>query len=344
MCCKKNSPPAVSVLLPCYNASRTLPRALESLLNQTRADFEVVCVDDGSSDTTLEIIDRFAGRDNRVRAIPMSHGGIVAALNLGLAHCRAQLVARMDADDLALPRRLELQAVALEERPELDLVGCRVSFGGSRASSRGYALHVDWTNSLTSHADICLHRFVECPFPHPSIMFRRRSAERFGGYRDGPFPEDYELVLRWLDRGAATFKVKAELLVWNDPPDRLSRTDPRYDVQAFYRTKAMYLARWLKRHNPLHPEIHCIGAGRTARKRAALLEEFEIAVTAYVDIDPNKVGRLVQGRPVLHRTDLPPPGGVFCVSYVGSRGARDEIGRFLMQRGYVPGRDFIFAA
>lgn len=338
------SPPAVSVLLPCYNAAATLPRALESLLNQTRGDFEVVCVDDGSQDKTLEIIERFAGLDDRVRALPMPHGGIVAALNLGLAHCRAQLVARMDADDLVLPRRLELQAAALKDRPELDLVGCRVRFGGCRTASRGYALHVDWTNSLTSHADICLHRFVECPFPHPSIMFRREASERFGVYRDGPFPEDYEMILRWLEQGAIMSKVDAELLVWSDPHGRLSRTDPRYDVQAFYRTKAMYLARWLERHNPLHPEIHCIGAGRTARKRAAMLEEQGIEVTSYVDIDPNKVGRLVQGRPVLHRTDLPPPGDVFCVSYVGSRGARDEIGRFLMQRGYVPGRDFLFAA
>ena len=102
-----------------------------------------------------------------------------------------------------------------------------------------------WTNGLLTHEEIALARFVESPLAHPSVMFRRSLVERWGGYAEGAFPEDYELWLRWLDAGVRMEKLADPLLIWNDSPTRLSRRDPRYAAEAFYRVKARYLARWL---------------------------------------------------------------------------------------------------
>ena len=337
--------PRVAVLLPAYNAADTLPAAIASVQAQTEADWELLVVDDGSTDGTGEAIAAAARADRRVRALRHdSNRGIVAALTTGLAAAAAPLVARLDADDLCQPRRLALQAGFLDAHPEIGLVGCRVAFGGDRRRQAGYAMHVDWANGLLTTGEIGLNRFVESPFPHPSVMFRRDLAERFGGYRDGPFPEDYELWLRWLDAGVAMAKVPETLLVWNDPPRRLSRTDPRYSFRAFYETKAVWLARWLARHNPFHPEVIVWGAGRETRRRAEFLVGHGVRITHYVDIDPRKVGQTVHGRPVLGPEQLPEPCRAFVLSYVGSWGAREDIRSRLSERGYREGGNFLMGA
>lgn len=353
------SVPRVSVLLPAFNALATLPRAVASIRAQTFTDWELLAVDDGSTDGTAEWLRAQATQEPRLKVISQPHAGIVAALNRGLAEARGQLIARMDADDASLPERLAEQVVLLDAQPAVGVVGSLVEFAGDRAASQGYALHVDWLNEVVTPEQIALNRFVESPFAHPSVMFRRELVTELGGYREGDFPEDYELWLRWLAADVRMAKVPRVLLRWHDPPARLSRTDPRYDVESFYRLKAEYLASWLKQHVPAassrrpagslttggdykSPAVLVWGAGRVTRKRVKLLEAHGITVSAYVDIDPNKLGRSRAGHHVLAPDQIPP--GAFVLGYVAKRGAREDCRDRLWQRGLVEGRDFLFAA
>jgi hypothetical protein len=244
----------------------------------------------------------------------------------------------MDADDICHPGRMELQASCLDVYSDIGLVGCRVAFGGDRVKQAGYAAHVDWINGLITPEEIALNRFVESPFVHPSVMFRRDLFERYGAYRHGPFPEDYELWLRWMANGVKMAKVEEELLTCNDPPERLSRTDDRYSVDAFYAIKAEYLSMWLARHNPHHPDIIVWGAGRTTRKRADILTQYGIRITHYIDLKPRT---LECGTPVIHHSELPSPETCFVLPMVGSRGARQRIADFLADRGYAMGQHYI---
>lgn len=330
--------------MPVYNAAETLPAALESVMAQTDPAWELVAVDDGSEDASWTILRTCAERDRRIRPIRTPHRGLVAALNLGVAASTGPLIARLDADDLCRPERLARQRGHLEAHPEVGLVACHVEFGGDPVRSAGYARYVTWTNTLTSHEEIAGGRFVESPIVHPSVMYRRELLARLGPYRAGDFPEDYELWLRWLEAGIRMAKVPERLLVWRDGPGRLSRTDRRYAEAAFYRVKAGYLARWLAHHNPHHPDIVLWGAGRITRQRAAPLAREGIVVRGFVDIDPRKVGRRIDGRPVIAPVDLPRAGTAFVVSYVGSAGARQEIARTLDAAGYRAGVDYILAA
>lgn len=336
--------PKISVTLPCYNCEATVGQAIDSLLAQTYTDFEVVAVNDGSTDNTAGILAEYARRDSRIRTLSIPHGGVIAAANAAIDAAQGDYIARMDADDESLPHRLAAQAQFLDAHQDIGLVGCRVHFGGDREQCAGYAHYVDWTNTLLTPENIRLHQFVEFPVPNPSIMYRRKCIEQHGPYQDGDFPEDYELLLRWLEADVQMAKVDEELLIWNDPPTRLSRNHPRYDVEAFYRIKTDYLARWLKRNNPHHPTVHILGSGRITRKRADLLLEHGIEFAAYHDVDPNKIDNIINGVPVMDRNDVPPVGEGFCIPYVGSRGARDEITEFLEEREYVLGKDYIPAA
>jgi glycosyltransferase involved in cell wall biosynthesis len=336
----------VSVVLPVRNASVTLPDALDSLAAQTFSDFEVLAVNDGSDDNgaTLAVLNAFAARDPRIRILDRPHGGIVAALTAGLAAAHGNAIARMDADDVCHPRRLELQARYLDEHPAIGLVSCLADFGGDRHAARGYLRHLEWANSLRTPEEIRLGVFRESPLPHPSVLFRAALPKRFGGYREGDFPEDYELWLRWLEAGVVMAKLPQALLTWNDPPDRLSRTDPRYAAAAFHRIKAGYLARHLARTNPFHPKVIVAGAGRITRRRAEHLLAHGVVITSWLDIDPNKVGKDVAGRPVLHLSDVPRPDTCFVVPYVASRGVTEYLSTFLENRGFVLGRSYLPAA
>lgn len=339
----------VSVILPVFNNRDTLRAAVESLeADKIHAaepgSIEVIAVDDGSTDGSGELLDTMAAAAAWLRVLHRAHEGIAAALNAGLAASRGDFIARMDADDLSLPGRIVRQREFLLSHPDIGLVGGRVEFGGDRVHARGYALHVDWLNGLTTPEEIALERFVESPFAHPSVMFRRELVATHGGYRDGDFPEDYELWLRWMDAGVRMARIDAPVLLWNDPPARLSRSDSRYSVDAFYSVKAHYLARWLARENPLHPHVIVWGAGRITRKRVRLLQREGVEVLAWVDIDPDKIGQRIDGTPVLSPDQLPPPGSSFILTYVGNRDARSEISRWLAAHGYRHGINVLHAA
>ncbi|MBU1230258.1 MAG: glycosyltransferase [Proteobacteria bacterium] len=338
--------PRVSVCLPCRNAAATLPAALDSLLGQTLQDFEILAVDDGSIDRTWEVLCAYARRDARIRPLRQPHLGVALAANAAVEAGAAPYIARMDADDLCLPRRLEVQAALLDAEPRLDLVSGLVRFGGDRKRRQGYAAHVDWLNTLATPEDIAVNRFVESPVANPSVMFRREAYNRLGGARQStgasPFPEDYEMWLRWLERGVRMGKAPEEVLVWNDPPTRLSRTHADYSLEAFARIKAQYLWRWLIRHNPQHPRVWVWGAGRVSRQRLAHLCGMGLAIEAYLDIDAKKIGQRVHGVPVLPREAIPPcaaseQGTPFILANVASRGARGEIKAWLQGLGYELG-------
>ncbi|MEN8165818.1 MAG: glycosyltransferase, partial [Acidobacteriota bacterium] len=237
------SKPRVSVLLPVYNAVEFLPVCLKSLERQTLKDFEVVAVDDGSSDGSSEILKDWGRRDQRFRVVERSHQGLVPSLNYGLGECRGDLVARMDADDIAHPARLQSQVELMESRPELSVVSCLVRHFPVHRVAQGFKLYDEWLNSLIDHEQMARERFVESPVAHPSVLFRLKAVAEVGGYRDWGWPEDYDLWLRLFERGSLFAKVPRILFFWREGACRLSRSDPRYSPDAFLRCRAHFFAR-----------------------------------------------------------------------------------------------------
>ena len=335
--------PLVSVLMPAFNAAHTLEAALHSLFAQEPApdaplpSFEIIVVNDGSTDDSAALLESLAAHkaaQGRLRALHLPHGGIVAALNAGLAVARGRLIARMDADDTAHPQRLALQAAHLCSNPKLTLSASLVAFGGDRQSAYGFAHFVDWQNSCRSPQEISRNRFRDSPICHPAAMFTRDAVERWGAYADGDFAEDWELWLRWLHNGALMEKLPQTLLTWNDAPSRATRADPRYADAACDRLRALWLARHLKRHNPFHPHVWVLGGGRVARKRLAPLWQLGVRPAAYIDIDVKKIGNVVGGIPVLGRQALPEPGRCRILNALTAHGAAEEAAAWLESRGY----------
>jgi GT2 family glycosyltransferase len=337
--------PQVSVLMPCFNAALSVEESLDSLARQSLVDFEAILVDDGSKDGTLDVLKRWAARDDRFRVLRQSHQGIIAALNTGLAACRAPLVARMDADDRSHPRRLERQLDYLRSNPEIAVAGCLVTGFPPENVREGFQVYLNWLNSLVDDVNIRREIFIESPLAHPSVMVRREWYEAAGGYQDHGWPEDYDLWLRLYLLGAGFGKVPEFLLEWRETAGRLTRRDRRYSLENFLRAKACYLVQ-----GPLkgRDAVMIWGAGMMGRRLGKQLERRGVPLRLFVDIDPRKIGRTRRGWPIARPEELLQWWGRFShpvlLAAVGARGARPLIRQQLIDLGLVEGRDWWSAA
>jgi hypothetical protein len=331
----------VSVLLPVRDAASTLDEAMGSLLAQTLRALEVVAVDDGSVDDSAARLEGWAARDGRVRVLRRPRRGLVAALADGLAACRAPLVARMDADDLCHPDRLAAQVELLDQQPALGVAGTLVAGAtvGGGALGRGMARYLAWSNELRAPAEIARARFIESPLVHPSVVARRPLLD----YRDGPFPEDYDLWLRLLARGVAMAKVPRLLLTWRERPDRATRRDPRYAPAAHRALKVGALL-----DGPLAGGRTVLfwGAGLEGKPLMHALRGRGCPIPAVVDLHPRKLGNRIHGAAVVPPAALPAlvarhPGALVLVA-VGVPAARAEIRAALAPLGLSEGEGFFF--
>lgn len=181
--------PRISVLIPVRNGEETIRRSLASVLAQSVGDFEVVVVDDHSTDATRKVLATMD--DRRVRVLDAEGAGLVDALNQGLLNCRAAVVARLDADDWMLPDRLERQLRVLEGNLAVDLVTTPVTV----FSQSGLELEVR-PGFMTSDA-MKLMLLKETGFSHTAVAYRLKTVMTVGGYRRDTFPaEDYDLWVR----------------------------------------------------------------------------------------------------------------------------------------------------
>ncbi len=332
--------PEVSVILPYFHAENTLADGVESILNQTFSSFELLLVNNNSTDKSLSVAQSLAEKDSRIRLLHESKQGVDHAMNCGLENSRARFIARMDADDISYPDRLEKQVRFLKENQETGLVGSYVKYVPHSSGTGGFKRFVNWVNSFHISEEIERNRFVEIPVVNPTILFRRELFEKLGGCRQGDFPEDYEMQLRYLDAGVKMAKIPEPLLEWHDYSTRLTRTDERYTTEAFFRIKARYFKKWSEQNNPFYPEIWVWGAGRKTRQRAKLLSGEGLKIKGYIDIVEGKTTK----KTTLHYSEIPPPGEMFIVPMVAKHGARELIRKNLLDRNYSEEKDFIFLA
>ncbi len=326
----------VSVILPFFNAEKTLCNAAQSILRQTFTSFELLLVDNNSTDLSSEIAAKLAREDKRIKVLSEKQIGVANAMNKGLENSVGTFIARMDADDISHPERLQKQVEFLKKNQEIGLVGSKVKYISHIENSAGFERFVNWSNSFCSPNEIDLNRFIEIPIINPTLLFKKEIYQKYGGCVHGDFPEDYEMQLRFLDRGVKMAKINAPLVEWHDYPSRLTRTDERYSSEAFFRTKAKYFVSWSKQNIVFHPNIMIWGAGRKTKQRAKLLEKEGIQIDGYIDV--------VKTKNALHYTQVPSAGKIFIVAMVANYGAREQITNFLIDKGYKNGIDFCLMA
>jgi len=190
--------PTVSVLLPVYNAERYVESAVRSILTQTFRDFELIIINDGSTDGSKAILEKLAAEDSRIVLISRPNTGYVVALNEAISRSRGLLLARMDSDDISLPTRFEKQVQHLSQNPRCVLVGTDVITMDSDGALIGRMPDIDFSHNAIDRA--LLRR--GWPIVHPAVMMRADAVKKIGAYNTHFCPnEDHDLFLRLAEVG-----------------------------------------------------------------------------------------------------------------------------------------------
>ncbi len=336
--------PLLSILLPVYNAEQYLAEAIASVCVSTFTCFELLCIDDGSTDNSSAIIHNFMKKDARIRLIQLDHGGIVAALNAGIRAAQADFIARMDSDDICRPERFVLQYNELVTHTEISLISCLVKPFSTAALTEGTVRYFQWVNRSISHTDMVRDLHIESPIIHPSVMFRKSSVIRLGGYRAYDGPEDYDLWLRMAEMGMQFSKVRKELLHYRIHDTNLSKTDMlHYHGDAFLKRKCAFVANRLKAGKIGDGrKLRICGFARAGKKLYTYLEKQHIPVDAFVDIVPNRINTRYKNTVILSADTIGTDDEtIFYICLIRKWGAPEELRTFFSGKGKIEGIDYL---
>ncbi|MCD4652660.1 glycosyltransferase [bacterium] len=337
--------PSVSVLIPIFNATHTLTLSLNSVLSQTLQNIEIIAIDDGSTDNSYEILKHFSMTDSRIRLLKLPRTGLVGALNAGLHIAHGQFIARMDADDILMPQRLELQSKFLETHPDISVVSCQVEPFPENQITHGFRRYINWVNRSHTNKEIFADLFRESPLPHPSIMIRHEMIEKLNNYREFDGPEDYDLWLRLASNGARFARLPTKLLKWQIHSSSLSRTNSRYRTEAFRSLAWSFLSsHLLKNKTHENKPLWICGAGKSGRKLFKYLLKHEIEIHGFIDVSDRRTRHQLFNRPVLPVKKLPDVSrNGFLLFNVGNWGAVEKFESFMASLGKTPINDYLIS-
>ena len=324
----------VSVVFPVGPGVPDAGLALDDLLGQTYSNLEVVAVLNGCPELVRgEFLDR---DDPRLMVIDLGdEPRLLDALDLAVSKSRGKWLARMDADDRCDSTRIERQ-VSLLESGKYEVASCGISLMG--ALGDGMHLYVDWVNGLDTPEKVLRERFVESPVVQPTVVMARSLFLEVGGYLRNGFAEDYDLWLRLLERGTRFGKVSELLYDWYDRPDRLTRSDPRFDHKMMLALKANALSRL--------PEISkngvvISGAGPIGKVLGRELISRGIEVQGYFEVSPKRIGSTCQGAPIVGLEEFGQRWqDAVLLAGVGVDGGRLKVRKLANEAGLAEGTDF----
>jgi hypothetical protein len=301
-------------------------RALTSTLRSVGVAVDVVVVDHGSA--VAVSVDDARARVVRVDAAV----SFADALNAGRAAVSAGFIARMDGDDIMHPRRLVEDLAAFAVGPaHLAVVASRTKIiPKSTTRMRSYS---HWQNSVLSEQDHREQAFIELPVCHPSITMRASALDAIGGYIDQPWPEDYDLFLRFLSAGYGVIKRPVVRHGWRQHDHQVTRTfSAKQSRDALAACKVHHM---VLRYGLRDRRVIVVGAGREGRRVARTLASSSVAVAGFLDVDAKKIGRVTHGAPVTSSTSYQRAAGDFLIGAVGTSGARGAVRAFFADHGFV---------
>jgi glycosyltransferase involved in cell wall biosynthesis len=331
--------PAISILLPFHGNQVFLSEAIDSVLDQTFSDWELLLINNNADDDTLKIAKMFKNKDSRIKLIAEQKQGIGFALNKGLEMASSELIARLDADDISLPLRLEKQYEFLKKNKDIAAIACKCEIFPKTQFNKGFQHFVSWQNEIITANEHAENRFIESPLAHPSIMFHKSLIEKYGAYTTADVPEDYELWLRWMHEGVKISKLEDVLLNWRDHEQRLSRTVSAYSANAFDKIRVEYLAALLRKNNIIERNIIICGTGKNSIRRSRMLQNEGIKIFAHTDVVKKS-----SWANYLYPNEAIGSENAYFINFISDREVRPRIIQWLHQHGKVSMRDYIMAA
>jgi len=257
----------ISILMPVRNAEDFLRECLDSIINQIWQNWELIAVDDHSTDSSSSILKEYARTDRRIKVLENDGEGIIPALQRAFRNSFGKFITRMDADDIMSPRKLELLRSVLQNRDDL-AIGM-VKYISSEPLGGGYRNYESWLNELTRHSRNFQEMYKECTIPSPCWMIHRSTLDEIMAFDGLEYPEDYDLAFRFYESGLQLKPVTEQIHFWRDHRNRASRNDSNYADNRFLKLK---IKRFLEIDRNRDKQFVLWGAGKKGKETAKLLQ------------------------------------------------------------------------
>ena len=213
--------------MPVRNAGPWLEACLSSILAQNTTNWELIAVNDGSTDNSAALLHQWASRDARITVLENTGTGIIAALRTAYAIARGTYITRMDADDIMPNEKLSTLDLHLSQAGKGHVVIGRVEYFSENTLGEGYQNYAAWLNQLVDSGAVFFAIYKECVIPSPCWMMHREDLDAIGAFSPNDYPEDYDLCFRMYAAGLSVIGVQQVLHRWRDHSARASRTDPQ---------------------------------------------------------------------------------------------------------------------
>ena len=313
----------ISILMPVKNAAPYLEECLESIQQQTHANWELIAIDDQSDDNSIEILNQYAKLDSRIHWEKNKDKGIIPALRQAFSFSKGQFISRMDADDKMPKDKLEQFLLMMDEKV---VVSGKVQYFSEGEVSEGYKRYEQWLNGLQD-LDHWKHIYRECTVASPNWMVHRQFFETEFEWEKWKYPEDYDMLFHWCKAGYFIKKCPSITHFWREHPQRTSRNNDRYQQASFFDLKTNW---FVDLEIDKTEEIQLIGSGIKAKRVEEVFKKREILFTSYAFKEKSGYQSIY---------DLNPAKKAILTNWPVDEHTQNEIQLFLEARGFEFGNN-----
>ena len=328
----------VSILIPFKNTEIYLSDCLDSIINQSYGHWEVLIVDDHSTDSSYQLVAQYALKDKRIKLLKNNGTGIIDALRLAFANSQGEFITRMDSDDIMHPDKLNILASNLTTFGKKHVAVGLVKYFSKEGIQEGYKSYENWLNRLTRTGDNYTEIYKECVIPSPCWMVHRDDLMACGAFDHDRYPEDYDLTFRFYKHQFKCIPCDTVLHFWRDYSTRTSRTHVHYAQNHFTSLKIHF---FLEIDYNKTKTLTIWGAGTKGKIIAKTLVEKNIPFEWICD-NPNKIGRAIYGKTLKAFNELKHIKNPQSIVTVANKKAQKEIRSFLSELNLKPVEDYVF--
>jgi glycosyltransferase involved in cell wall biosynthesis len=318
----------ISIIMPVRNAGKWIKETISSVQSQSYQDWELLCIDDHSSDNSKEIVKRFSESDSRVISYLNPGEGIISSLQFGLEKSKGEFITRMDSDDLMPEDRLQTLFDTISQAEIKTIVTGKVQYFSTEEVSEGYLRYQNWLNQRIEKKDHWKQIFRECVVASPNWITRKSDLINYKIFQNMEYPEDYSMCFLWMKHGFNVEGIEAITLRWREHPDRTSRNSDIYQQDSFFKLKLNWF-------DKLHPDgsIAILGAG--PKGKIAVRRFQENRKINWYDLKHLQYNTHVEGLEILNYNKITEDLLLIAIHPE----MRDELEKFLEDKGYSIGNN-----
>lgn len=293
-------PDKISIITPFYNPGSYFKDCIQSVLEQTYQNWELLLVNDHSTDDSLTTAKAFTNLDDRIKLFENSTKGLIPALRLAYGKSTGNYITRMDADDLMTPNRLEFMVSKLSSAGSDHVCVGKVKYISESEMGDGYQKYEAWLNDLSEREANFEGIYRECSIPSPNFLIHRADFDKIGGFESNIYPEDYDLAFRMYQNDLRVCSVNEVTHYWRDHSTRSTRTQDHYHPLSFIPLKVKYFLEL--DYSKTHPLV-LWGAGKKGKLIAKELINHDVDFQWITD-NENKIDQEIYGKILIGTVNL----------------------------------------